>query len=240
MPEQVAVIAALEREIRPLVQRWERVAIGALRGWCKDNVVVVCGGIGAGPARQAAETLVAAFHPRLLISAGFAGSLDSSLRVPSLLLPARIVDAGSGHEFANGEAAARYTLLTLDGIAGARSKADLAASFHAHAVDMEAAAVAEVAQKHGLQFRAVKAISEEADFPMPGLQPFVSKTGKFRTARFMAHVAQRPSLWNSVWRLKHTSAQAAETLCRALATFESGNLATQGPDAAGKLAGLIH
>ena len=74
MPERVAIVAAMKREIHPLVHRWERVQVDGLRGWRHGNVLVVCGGIGAGPAQRAAEMVVAAFRPDLLISAGFAGS----------------------------------------------------------------------------------------------------------------------------------------------------------------------
>ena len=48
-------------------------------------------------------------------------------------------------------------------------------------VDMEGAAVAQVAKEHGLEFAAVKAISDDADFPMPPLNRFIDENGKFAT-----------------------------------------------------------
>ena len=49
---------------------------------------------------------------------------------------------------------------------------------------MEAAAVAAVAQERGIEFAAVKAISDELDFVMPPVGRFVDADGKFETARF--------------------------------------------------------
>ena len=56
---RVAIVAALEREVRPLVKDWsvrEKEADGRrLRFFEKDDIVLVCGGIGAEAARRAAK-----------------------------------------------------------------------------------------------------------------------------------------------------------------------------------------
>ncbi len=43
----------------------------------RDDMVVVCGGIGVEAARRAAEAVIALYHPALLQSVGFAGALDA-------------------------------------------------------------------------------------------------------------------------------------------------------------------
>jgi hypothetical protein len=64
--------------------------------------------------------------------------------------------------------------------------------------------------------RVVKAISEDYDFPMPAIQPFVDEAGELHRARFLAHVALRPQLWGPVWRLKGNTRQAAAVLAETL------------------------
>ena len=78
---------------------------------------------------------------------------------------------------------------------------------------MEAAAVARGAQSHGLQFKAVKAISDEHDFEMPPMERFIRHDGQFRTAAFAVFIAIRPWLWTKAARLARNSAKASDALC---------------------------
>jgi nucleoside phosphorylase len=59
---RIGIVAALEREVRPLVKRWrvsEREHEGRrFRFFEKDELVVVCGGIGSQAARRAAEAAI--------------------------------------------------------------------------------------------------------------------------------------------------------------------------------------
>jgi hypothetical protein len=77
---------------------------------------------------------------------------------------------------------------------------------------MEAAAVARATQVHGLPFLAIKSISDEYGFNLPDMTPFV-RSGEFQTKRFALHVALRPWLWLSVYRLARNSRIASENLC---------------------------
>ena len=60
-------MAALEREVRPLIKEWradEKEIDGRrFRFFEKDDVVLVCGGIGAEAARRAAEAVIAIYAP---------------------------------------------------------------------------------------------------------------------------------------------------------------------------------
>jgi adenosylhomocysteine nucleosidase len=89
----------------------------------------------------------------------------------------------------------------------------LAKAYWAHAVDMEAAAVARGAQAHEITFVGLKVISDEADFEIPSLDRFIAGDGKFRTVAFTAFVAFRPWLWARVFRLAGNSKKAANALC---------------------------
>src|SRR5579859_5080334 len=97
---KVAIVAALEREVRPLVKHWrasEKEHGGRrFRFFENDQAVLVCGGIGAVAARRAAEAVLAIFEPSIIYSSGFAGALDSALKVGALIHPQRVVNAGDG------------------------------------------------------------------------------------------------------------------------------------------------
>jgi adenosylhomocysteine nucleosidase len=86
---KLAIVAALERELKPLIAQWtvvEREHAGrAYRFFENDDTVVVCGGIGAEPARRAAEAVIALYAPAIIYSAGFAGALDPALKVADIL-----------------------------------------------------------------------------------------------------------------------------------------------------------
>ena len=77
---------------------------------------------------------------------------------------------------------------------------------------MEAAAVAHAAEKYGLPFIAVKAISDDLSFELPEMNHFI-RNGQFQTRKFVLHVALRPWLWLRVIRLARNTRLASENLC---------------------------
>jgi hypothetical protein len=66
---KIAMVAALEREVRPLVKGWRRVEREYLDRRFKffesGQAVLVCGGIGAETARRATEAVIALYRPEL-------------------------------------------------------------------------------------------------------------------------------------------------------------------------------
>ena len=209
-----AIVAALEREVSGLVGSWSRVKCEhegrKFTFFEGDDMVLVCGGIGAEAARRAAEAVIMLYHPTLVQSVGFAGALDAALQVGDIFSPAVVLDArdGSRIEIAGGEG----TLVTFMTVAGTGQKQKLGQAYGAQAVDMEAAAVAAAAQAHGIRFTATKVISDGLHFEMPETARFIDSHGAFRTAAFAAHVALRPWLWHRVALLASNSNQAARIL----------------------------
>ena len=124
-------------------------------------------------------------------------------------------------------------LVTASGMAGQEAKRLLARQHSAQLVDMEAAAVGEVAKRHGVAFTAVKAISDEADFDLPEMEPFVDTQGRFLTGRFVMHAAFRPKMWATVRTLAGNTARASVELCTALK-----NLIDEGKQRSGRSFGL--
>jgi adenosylhomocysteine nucleosidase len=214
--QKVALVAALPREVWPVVRRWQssqrEIAGRRFRFFENQRAVLVCGGIGAEAARRAAEAVVQSFHPLALLSIGFAGSLESRLPVGSIVPVKQVIDVKDGSRVDMPGGA--WVLASFDEVASPRQKARLAQSYGAHAVDMEAAAVARSAQAHGIPFLCVKAISDDASFEMPPLAGFVHPDGRFREAALAVHVALRPWLWVRTLRLARNSARAAQALCQ--------------------------
>lgn len=214
-----AIVAALDRELRPLVRGWKQVS------YCHDgrsftfyenaSLVAVAGGIGQRASERAARASVERYEPSILISAGLAGALIHSLKVGSIITPNVIVDGLSGEEYRcnmGGGVIGGGILVSAGQVAGVASKQELAARFHALAVDMEAAGVAAVAREKHLLFRCVKAISDEADFAMPPLSRFVDEEGRLHTGRFAAWASVRPAVWWKLVQLGRNSGLAAKAL----------------------------
>jgi nucleoside phosphorylase len=220
---RLAIVAALEREVRPLIKTWrwsEKKHEGrTFRFFENGDVVLVCGGIGAAAARRAAEAVIAIFDPKVVCSAGFAGALDGALRVGDIIRPHTVINAGDASKaiIAGGDG----VLVSFEAVASPAQKSKLHESFGAQAVDMEAAAVARSAEARGKEFTAVKAVSDESDFEFPALERFVDPDGRFSELRFAGYTAIRPWLWARVIRLGRNSNRASRALCMSLRTLSA-------------------
>lgn len=223
MPK-IAIIAAIERELWPLIKNWPATKIHHqdhdFTFYENEYAIAACGGIGAECARRAAEAVIVRYSPEILISAGLAGALVPELHVGETIFPSTVIDTqdGSRHQTVirdaalSGSSLTRTVLASYPEIASVAQKQQLAKSYGAHAVDMEAAAVARAAQAHNLSFLAIKAISDESNFELPEMSRFI-RDGKFLTKRFILHVALRPWLWLKMIRLARNTKLASHGLC---------------------------
>jgi adenosylhomocysteine nucleosidase len=204
----------LQREIAPLVKNWKRTRREhegrKFTFFENEDIIAVCGGIGVEAARRASEAVIALYHPQHLQSVGFAGALNEALRVGEIFSPAFVIDArdGSRHDLGAGHG----TLVTFMAVAGAHQKAKLAEAYGAIAVDMEAAAVGSAARAHGITFGSTKVISDDLNFEIPSMEPFINSEGQFRTASFVLFSTLRPWVWNSIARLASNTRKAEKAL----------------------------
>jgi len=216
---KVAIVAALEREVWPLVKDWRtvyRLHQGhRFKFFDHEGAALVCGGIGAEAARRAAEAIITLYKPAMVISAGFAGGLNPALRIGCALTPRLVIDAADGSRSDSGTG--EGVLVSFGEVADSEQKASLAKAYGADVVDMEAAAVSRCAQAHGIQFTACKVVSDSRDQPLPPVARFVASDGTFQSFRFLAHMALRPWLWAGVGQLARNSTIAAQSLCKQLA-----------------------
>jgi adenosylhomocysteine nucleosidase len=211
----------MEREVAPLIRSWKVRAMehGGRRYRLFENgeATLVCGGIGAEAARRATEAVIREVQPVRVISVGFAGALDASLQVGHVFEPRTVMNAADGvrTDVGSGEG----ILVSSSTVAGKEEKTRLSKAYGASAVDMEAAAVAQGARARGVEFGALKVISDAADFNLPAVDRFVTADGSFQSVRFACHVALRPWLWGAAIALASSSAKASRALSDALTSY---------------------
>ncbi len=215
---KIGIVTAMETEIWPLVRRWpatiREYAGRKLKFFESDDAVTIAGGIGHEAGQRAAEALISLYRPEVMIATGLAGGLTPQWTAGRTMMPATIIDEATGRGYAT--ASGEGIVVSSRTIAGAAKKRELAARFPADVVDMEGAAVAEVAQKHGIKFLAVKAVSDERDYDLPPLQEFVDADGQFQSLRFTLHALWHPRWWPMIVSLKLRTDRAARALTVAL------------------------
>lgn len=188
------VLFALGREAAPFRRR--------VRGHA--DVAVRVSGVGRTAARSAALKLIDEVRPERVIAAGFCGALDPGLKVGDIVVSPRVV--------------------TVDRVVGTPGeKAVLRAATGADAVDMESAAVEEVCRERGVEFVAIRAVSDTADTALsPELVTLLNR-GAVSVPRALSALIRRPGLLPEFLRLGRDTAGAADALGRYLAA---------GPDSA--------
>ena len=239
MSGKIAIIAALEREVAALVHDWDLTIVQhgqrELRIRERQDVLVICGGIGPAAARTAAEILHKHAKGDLagFISAGYAGALTPDLKVGDVVQPEHVVTPEGVRHPAHGSDG---TLVSSGTVAGAAAKRELAVAHSAKAVDMEAHAVADYAAVHHLPCVVIKVISDEHDSELPPVDRFIDAGGRFKSSSFAIHALVRPWLWRRVIRLERDTSKASRVLCDALreaiAAHARGELynKSKGPD----------
>jgi nucleoside phosphorylase len=217
--KKVLIVAALPRELAPLVRGWKHNEISVqgrrVQLWESDRAIAACAGIGGIVARIATDAAYKAANGEisLIISAGLAGALSPDLRIADIVQPAIITDGVDGLSLQT--AAGEGILITSGSLAEETHKRLLAGS-GALAVDMEAFAVADVARIYRVPFIAIKSISDDLRFKLPPLGRFISPEGQFQTGKFILWTAIRPWSWLTVIQLGRNTASAVQALAQTL------------------------
>ena len=215
MSRVIGVIAALPREVAPLVKKWKCEKLPGNRTvYVRDNVVVACAGMGPSQVSLAVSAARALLPVTELVSVGLAGACNPTLRIGDIVRPGVVIDRNTGERFSDD----RYdaVLVSTSAILSTPEKERLRIAYDAAAVDMEAATVARLARAHGLQFSAIKVISDTSDFEMGGLSEFATEDGQFREGAFALHAALRPWMWSRLTGLAKNSKKAVKALNEAV------------------------
>jgi adenosylhomocysteine nucleosidase len=216
---RIAIIAALPGELKPLVQGWRRVSTSdrGIQKWLlvrdADTWIATCAGMGADAARRAYASATLEGMPDLLVSVGWAGSLNPEVGPGTVQVPTIVIDAQTGEQFSLTQGKRKWRLVTTPHVADAREKTRLASTYPgAVLVDMEAATVARLAAMHATPFLCIKGVSDAVGATLPDLNPFINQKGQLQLTRFLFHVIFRPRYWPSLLHLGKNSARAAEAM----------------------------
>src|ERR1051326_9561329 len=90
---RLGIIAALPREIAPLVGGWQTRCHDRVTVWSSDDAVAACAGMGPECVTLAAEA-AAQLGATALVSVGYAGGLSDEARTSSVWVPATIIEIG--------------------------------------------------------------------------------------------------------------------------------------------------
>ena len=199
-------MAAMRIELAPLLGKTQARQVNGVALLELAQAVVAIGGIGKNCARRAAETAIQDAQPRVLLSAGIAGAISPKLKVGDVGRIREVLDVATGGRYPT--RAGDWVLATSQDVNDAAQKRELLTKYGADVVDMEGAAVAEVAKERGLEFAAVKSISDDAGFPMPPMMRFIDQNGQFASGRFLLYVALRPKWWPVLGKTKSQQLQS--------------------------------
>jgi adenosylhomocysteine nucleosidase len=198
----VAALAAEARALSPSMRRGGPKTCSEF-SLLHNGTLLAVSGIGCPAAEAAARALVAA-QVSALMTFGLAGALDPALAAGTVVLPGELISR-DGARFVTckawrervaaslGFAVSTGTLLTS--ARPIETPAEKAAAFRdtgAAAVDMESAAVAEVAAAHGLPFIAVRVIVDTARDALPPAVVAASRAGRVEIGRLIAGLVAAP------------------------------------------------
>ncbi|MBI3911752.1 MAG: hypothetical protein HY320_12585 [Armatimonadetes bacterium] len=197
------------------------------RGWLGGiPVVVACTRAGGRNALWGAEQLLSVWKPRAIIAAGLAAGLAPDIRRADLVVATAVRSGertlrcwpGPEVEFA------RYgPLLHSEKVLIDPSEKRALAATGALAVDMESAAVAEVALAAGVPFAAVRAVSDAVDDPLPlDFNRCRTPNGDISPLRVVLRLARQPRALPGLLRFARRCHVATFSLAEFLAAWLPG------------------
>jgi nucleoside phosphorylase len=217
-----AVVAALEEELAPLRRRS-----------CGRALLVAAGGMGYRRAEAAADSLLAAHRPRLLVGIGLAGALSPNLSPGELLVGRHARHPDGTWEAADAAWSMQAASVARIGVLCTHSRMLLTAAERARvyaslggdgaaAVDLESAAWLRAAARRGVPAIVLRAISEASDEDLPEfLADGERADGSLSRTRIVRAALPSPRRWRALLALRQRTRICAERLAAALAMLLS-------------------
>jgi adenosylhomocysteine nucleosidase len=189
-----------------------------------DNheVAIVHTGVGANNCSQRLELLLHKTRPRLVISSGFAGSVDQKLNVGDLILAENFSDSEllrRGAEILRDQSPRLIKLFTATSIVDSVAhRQEITRASGAAAVDMETGAIANVCQAHGTPLMSLRVISDSPrdPFPTPPTMLFDIERQRTNYGRLFMFLLRRPAAISQLIRFSQRIARARESLTDAV------------------------
>jgi adenosylhomocysteine nucleosidase len=218
--KRIAIIAALPGELKPLVRGWPRKSRRGVDLWRErhgeNDWVAACAGVGMDAAKRALEEIEQDGAIDLVVSIGWAGALREEFAAGQAYRVSGIIEARSGDRFSVAGRSTECWLVTSDRVADQAGKRQLATTYGAGLVDMEAAGVARQAAMRGIPFYCIKGVSDGFYDQLPDFNRFISVNGRFQSAQFTVFAILRPWYWPALMRLGENSKAAAQGIKESL------------------------
>jgi adenosylhomocysteine nucleosidase len=190
----IAFIAAEPFEIAPLERR------RTSQAW-----LCLARGPGFKLARAAAQT-AAAQRPSAIVSVGLCGALTADLRAGDIVVDTAACQPRNTPPHKSGK------VVSQDRVAVTPAEKRQLAQ-HGIAVEMESAAVRQVAGQHNIPFYSVKVVSDLADEQLPlDFNAYRDEDGRFRKSRIALAALSRPWLLPRLIHVQRNAQQAVEKL----------------------------
>ena len=236
LPCDVAFLFALGIESGGLVDALKGVEASRLKHGTERagrldgrEVVIVESGVGAAAAARATKAAIEFYEPRWVVSAGFAGALDESLRRGHVLM-ADSVAGERGEALSVGIKLEPHVLAATKGlhvgklltvervIRTPQERRGLRDQHAALACDMETFGVAQACRDAGTRLLSVRIVSDAVDDELPPeiehLLAQKSLAGKIGAAA--GAVMHRPSAAKDMWKLREDALRASDRLAKFL------------------------
>jgi nucleoside phosphorylase len=230
----ILITYAVEAEFAPwrALLNLENVTVGNVtlqRAHIRQAAVdFVITGMGATNAERIADAVISKTYSFCIIS-GFAGALQSSVKLAAIVVPEKVQNHASRqteicnadllvHASANG-ATHIETLLTTDHVVNTATEKHRLSGFAA-AVDMESFAILNIANKKNVPSAVVRVISDSFDRDMPAeLDTIVDPRGNVKIAGVLRYLTKHPRTVPALVRLGRNSKTAAEGLAHFLESY---------------------
>ncbi len=228
---KLGIITAFRGELKPLVESWQPIDIGAGRrgqaAWRGRIGLAECVAVSAGMGKDAAARACATAESASgglngLISLGWAGALWCGAHTAQAYVVAEVIDGDTGERFSASlppSATSPIKLVTIGHVALAEEKRQLGERYGAVLVDMEAAAVARIAREKAIDFCCFKAVSDACGEVLPDFNRYGDGEGQIRMPALLAHLAFRPKYWPAMARMGKNTKTGAVALAAALRDF---------------------
>jgi adenosylhomocysteine nucleosidase len=220
---RVALIAAMPRELKPIVGSWPHGTRNGVEFWAQRNEeeewIAACAGAGQAAATRAFAALEEGGPIDLVLSLGWAGALRADIAPGSAHNVAGVIDARTGERFLCDAGAGDLWLVTSPSVADEQEKRRLASAYRAALVDMEAAAIARLAAMREIPFYCIKGVSDSLDARMPDFSRFIEPNGRFKVGQFILFATLRPWYSPALVRMGENSRKAAQNIAQSLFDF---------------------
>lgn len=206
-PERVLVCFALRDEARPFEALARR----------RPHLEVLVTGMGTVNARRAVQAALAAIHPELVLSCGFAGGLNPALARGDVVFAADPGFVWRDRLLAAGARPVKFHCAERIA-ATAAEKRRLRESTGADAVEMESAVIAAECRRRGVPCATVRVISDAAGEDLPvDFNRFLGPDHRLALLHLLGAVWRHPNLLRALLELRRTTREAAQRLAAVLA-----------------------